>query len=95
MLKLAETPTADFAYVRLMGPDRSIVDYSRVQVDRTKEIDAWATVLPALAERTTTVNVYVNNHFSGHSPATARMLQERLGLDATPPAELADQLSLL
>jgi uncharacterized protein YecE (DUF72 family) len=95
MLKLAEAPTTDFAYVRWMGPDRSIVDYSRVQVDRTKEIDAWVAALPALAERVATVHVYVNNHFSGHSPATARLLQERLGLGATPPAELADQLSLL
>lgn len=95
MLRAAETPTADFAYVRLMGPDRSIVDYSRIQVDRSRELDAWAGVLPALAERVTTVNLYINNHFAGHSPATARMLQERLGLDPTPPAALADQLTLL
>jgi uncharacterized protein YecE (DUF72 family) len=95
MLKLAEAPTTDFAYVRWMGPDRSIVDYSRVQVDRTKEIDTWVAALPALAARVATVSVYINNHFSGHSPATARHLQERLGLGATQPVELADQLSLL
>ena len=46
MLKLAGSPTTDFAYVRWMGPDRGLVDYSRVQVDRTKEIDAWVAVLP-------------------------------------------------
>jgi uncharacterized protein YecE (DUF72 family) len=33
MLKLAERPTASHAYVRWMGPDRSITDYSHVQVD--------------------------------------------------------------
>jgi uncharacterized protein YecE (DUF72 family) len=95
MLKLAESPTTDFAYVRLMGPDRGIVDYSRIQADRTKEVDAWTAVLPRLPERVTTVNIYANNHFAGHAPATARMLQERFGIEATPPAALADQLSLL
>ncbi|HEV7922547.1 MAG TPA: DUF72 domain-containing protein, partial [Thermoanaerobaculia bacterium] len=34
MLALAEQPTADFAYVRWMGPNRDIVDYSRIQFDR-------------------------------------------------------------
>ena len=28
LVKLAEDPTSDFAYVRFMGPDRSIVDYA-------------------------------------------------------------------
>jgi uncharacterized protein YecE (DUF72 family) len=95
MLKLAESPTADFAYVRWLGPDRSLVDYSRVQVDRTKEIDAWTAIMPALSERVTTVYGYVNNHFSGHAPATVRMLQERLGQQVKQPADLADQLTLL
>jgi len=95
MLKLAADPTTDFAYMRLMGPDRSIVDYSRIQVDRTKEVDAWAGVIPALAARVTTVYGYVNNHFSGHSPATVRILQEKLGIPVTDPVDLADQLSLL
>lgn len=95
MLKLAGDPTADFAYIRWMGPDRSLVDYSRIQVDRTKEVDAWVGVIPALAERVTTVYGYVNNHFSGHSPATVRILQERLGIAVTAPVDLADQLTLL
>jgi uncharacterized protein YecE (DUF72 family) len=95
MLKLAGDPTTDFAYMRWMGPDRSLVDYSRIQVDRTKEVDAWAGVIPALAQRVTTVYGYVNNHFSGHSPATVRILQEKLGIEATDPADLADQLTLL
>lgn len=95
MLKLALEPTTDFAYVRWMGPDRNIVDYSRVQADRTKEIEAWTAALPMLAERVTTVYGYVNNHFSGHAPATARILQERLGLPVRDPADLTEQLTLL
>ncbi|HWO88367.1 MAG TPA: DUF72 domain-containing protein [Gemmatimonadales bacterium] len=91
MLRLAAEPTADFAYVRLMGPDRSIVDYSRVQVDRTAELEAWVPALRALADRLETVYVYVNNHFEGHSPSTARRLQKLLGQAVVEPDQLADQ----
>src|SRR4029079_7868301 len=42
MLSLAARPTADFAYIRWMGPNRDLVDYSRVQVDRSREVDAWS-----------------------------------------------------
>ena len=30
LLDLADRPTSDFAYLRWMGPDRTIVDYSRI-----------------------------------------------------------------
>lgn len=94
MRQLAERPTSTrCAYVRWMGPDRSITDYSRVQVDRTAELESWAEVLPALAVRVP-VYGYVNNHFSGHSPENIRMLQRRLGQVPKDPAQLADQLGL-
>lgn len=93
MLALAERPTADFTYIRWMGPDREIVDYSRVQVDRSREIEDWARILPAIAAKVA-VYGYFNNHFAGHSPASARELQHRLGLPAVDPAQLGEQLSL-
>jgi uncharacterized protein YecE (DUF72 family) len=95
MLRLASSPTTDFAYIRWMGPDRSIVDYSRVQADRSKEIETWVGVLPSLTHRVHTVYGYVNNHFAGHSPATLRMLQAGLGMPVAEPSALAEQLSLL
>jgi uncharacterized protein YecE (DUF72 family) len=76
-----------------MGPDREIVDYSRIQVDRTREIEAWARILPEIAKRVS-VYGYFNNHFAGHSPASARELQNRLGLPVVDPAQLGEQLSL-
>jgi uncharacterized protein YecE (DUF72 family) len=94
MLALAERPTSDIAYVRWMGPDRDIVDYSRVQVDRSAEIAAWARALTALGKRVASVYGYVNNHFAGHSPATLRELQRTLGLPVTEPESLGEQLSL-
>ena len=93
MLALAERPTADFAYVRWMGPNRNLVDYSRIQIDRSRELGAWAAVLPGLAQRAR-VYGYVNNHFAGHAPASLRELQSALGLPSVAPEALGDQMSL-
>jgi uncharacterized protein YecE (DUF72 family) len=93
-LSLVERPTADFVYVRWMGANRDITDYSRVQIDRTPEIELWAEALRDLPERGFDVYGYVNNHFAGHSPATVRELQRRLGLPPVDPGGLADQISL-
>ncbi len=96
MLALAERPTAPFAYVRWMGPDRDIVDYSRIQVDRSRELEAWSHALAALATRVTAgVYGYVNNHFAGHSPSSARDLQRLLGQTPVQPDQLGEQLTLL
>ena len=90
LLELAEQPTADFLYVRWMGPDREITDYSHIQFDRSAEINAWAEVLRKVAH---TIDVYgfFNNHFAGHSPASARMLQKLLGQEVVEPAALRRQ----
>jgi uncharacterized protein YecE (DUF72 family) len=94
MLTLAERPAADFAYIRWMGPNREIVDYSRIQHDRTRELEQWATVILPLAQRVTAVYGYVNNHFAGHSPASARQLQRLLGQRPVDPREIGEQMSL-
>lgn len=94
MLRLAEEPTADFAYVRWMGPDRAIEDYSRVQVDRGVELGQWAAALAKLAARVTRVHGYFNNHFQGHSPHSARVMQQLLGQPPVEPRQLADQAEL-
>lgn len=91
MLELALKPTADFHYVRWMGPNRDLTDFSHVQVDRAAEIATWAGVLRDLR---VDVYGYVNNHFAGHSPASARDLQRRLGLAAVDPRQIGDQISL-
>ncbi len=94
MLSLAERPTGGFAYVRWMGPDRSLVDYSRIQVDRTRELEAWARVLPDLARKVGAVFGYFNNHFAGHAPASARQLLRLMGLPVVEPEQLGEQMSL-
>ena len=94
MIALAAHPTADFGYVRWMGPDRQIVDYSRVVADRQQELGMWAVGLAALAARVNTVHGYFNNHFQGHSPASARAMQALLGQRAVEPGTLAEQREL-
>jgi uncharacterized protein YecE (DUF72 family) len=91
LLKLCEHPTADFAYLRWMGPDRTITDYSYLQADRSAELDAWARMLPVLKGQVREVYGFVNNHFSGHAPASVRMLQERLGLPTVDPVSISEQ----
>jgi uncharacterized protein YecE (DUF72 family) len=94
MMQLAERPTADFTYFRLMGLDQAIVDYSRVQVDRTRDLESWASVLWPYAEQGREACVYVNNHFAGHSPASARDLQRLLRQPSVEPEQLGEQMSL-
>lgn len=42
----------------------------------------------------TAVYGYFNNHFQGHSPHSARTMQQLLGLRLVEPAQLADQTEL-
>jgi uncharacterized protein YecE (DUF72 family) len=94
MLSLVPRPTADFAYIRWMGPNRDLVDYSRVQVDRSHEIEKWSDAIAELSEKVSHIYGYVANHFSGHSPATAREFQSRLGQAPVDPDLLGEQMSL-
>jgi len=94
MLALATRPTAKFLYVRWMGANRDIVDYSRIQIDRTAELEQWAGVLWPLALKGVAVYGYVNNHFAGHSPQSARELQRALRLTPVDPESLGEQMSL-
>jgi uncharacterized protein YecE (DUF72 family) len=94
MLTLASRPTADFLYVRWMGANRDVVDYSRIQIDRTQELEQWAGVLWPLALRGVRVFGYVNNQFAGHAPQSARELQSALRQTPVDPESLGEQMSL-
>ncbi len=93
-LSLIDRPTADFAYVRWLGPDRDLVDHSRLQVDRGRDLAVWADAVRRLETRVKTVYAYMSNFFAGHAPASARMLQELLGQSPVRPEHLGDQLML-
>lgn len=94
VLRLVEFPTADFHYVRWMGPDRSLTDFSRVQVDRSREVELWGEQLSRIVRAGRDIYGYVNNHFEGHSPQTVRTLQRLVGQRTVDPSELGEQISL-
>jgi len=94
MQELAIEPTARFGYVRWLGRERRVREFSRVQVDREAELSRWAEVLRALAARVETIYGYVNNHYEGHSPHSVRTLQRLLGQPVVEPQALQLQREL-
>ncbi len=90
VLDFAQGPAADFTYVRWLG-SREITDYSHLQVDRTKELARWSKALVPILERGADVYGYFNNHYAGHSPASARDFMARVGLAVRPSEDLNPQ----
>jgi uncharacterized protein YecE (DUF72 family) len=94
VLKLAERPTADFSYIRWMGPNRTLVDHSRIQIDRTGELGQWREAVGVLTHRVGAIYGYVSNYFAGHAPRSARDVQHVLGLPSVDPDLLGEQMRL-
>jgi uncharacterized protein YecE (DUF72 family) len=94
MLELAIEPTADFGYLRWVGMDRKLTDFSRPQYDREREIGLWAEAIRKLRGRVGVVYGYVSNYFEGHAPHTIRELQRNLGLEPVRPDALREQVEL-
>jgi uncharacterized protein YecE (DUF72 family) len=90
---LIDRPTAPFAYVRWLGP-RILTEFSRVQIDRDQELAAWARELRALRQKVEVIYGYFNNHYQGHSPASANQLKALLGQKVVEPDSLITQPSL-
>ena len=93
MINLTQQPTADFAYVRWMG-SRELTDYSRIQIDREAELEQWAQGFQALQQNVSQIYGYFNNHFAGHSPASANQFKTLLNLPIVQPEDLENQPSL-
>jgi uncharacterized protein YecE (DUF72 family) len=91
--ELIDDPTARFAYVRWMGL-RELTDYSRVQIDRTVELEQWASAVKKLAARVPLIFGYFNNHFQGHSPASSNQFKQMIGLQPVSPQVLIVQPTL-
>lgn len=92
-LRLADRPTAPFAYVRWMGP-RELTDFSRVQINRDQEFHEWAKAFAELRQRVEIIYGYFNNHYQGHSPGSANHFKQLIGLAVVEPESLVTQPSL-
>jgi len=86
--------TADFLYLRWLGDRRELTRYDQVQIDRADSFSAWeADLRPALG-RVREVYGYFNNHWAGHSPASANEMKRRLGLVGVEPRDRWPQREL-
>jgi uncharacterized protein YecE (DUF72 family) len=75
--------TGPFAFFRLIG-DREAIEkiattWDRIVIDRSAEMEETAVVVRDLARRVP-VFLFVNNHYAGYSPETARRFRRLLGL---------------
>jgi uncharacterized protein YecE (DUF72 family) len=82
-LDAIETPpeiTTDFAYIRFIG-DRSIdeKDFGKIQKDRMKEMQKWASVIKQASDKLKVAIVAANNHYAGFGPASANTMRRLLG----------------
>ncbi|HYP26860.1 MAG TPA: DUF72 domain-containing protein [Blastocatellia bacterium] len=92
-ISIADQPTADFSYLRWLGP-RDLTDFSRIQIDRAKELKRWADAVENLTPKVSTIFGYFNNHFQGHSPASCNIFKAMLKLPIVEPSSLIVQPSL-
>lgn len=87
--------TAPFAYVRWLGERSKIEQVDHVQIDRRRELIDWSAILKErVADKVSRVYAYVNNHYSGHSPANVRQLHLLLNGELPPgvPRTPGDQI---
>jgi len=83
--------TADFLYVRWLGDRREIERFDRVVIDRATELAAWEAELTRALPEVREIFGYFNNHWAGHSPASANAMKARLGLATVTPKDLWPQ----
>ncbi|MBI3651352.1 MAG: DUF72 domain-containing protein [Acidobacteria bacterium] len=93
LFQLVENLQAPFVYTRWLGP-RELTDFSRIQLDRTKELAQWSEAFQILAQKTSTIYGYFNNHYQGHSPTSSNDFKRLLNLKIVDPTSLIVQPSL-
>ncbi|MGH9879347.1 MAG: DUF72 domain-containing protein [Nitrososphaerales archaeon] len=73
--------TTDFVYLRFIG-DRSIdeKDFGKIQKDRLKEMEVWASRLKMSQKKISLAIVAANNHYAGFGPATANEFRKMVGM---------------
>jgi uncharacterized protein YecE (DUF72 family) len=90
VLEMIDPVTGPLGFVRLLGDRESIekvtTRWDKVVVDRSGDLAESAGVIRDLADRVP-VTVFVNNHYAGHSPTTAKQLRGLLGLAEPKPPE--------
>jgi len=80
-----EVATSRTLYVRFLGDRKKIPDdFTHEHVNREKDLENWQVIIKALEEKVDDFYGYFNNHYSGHSPTTARRFLSILDESLTP-----------
>jgi uncharacterized protein YecE (DUF72 family) len=90
---IASRPTASFAYVRFLGP-RVLTDFSTIQINKDSELAEWADTVRRVDTLVDELFCYFDNHYQGHSPASANRFKQLLGQEPNDPSILVRQPSL-
>jgi uncharacterized protein YecE (DUF72 family) len=89
MLKLAQSPTADFMYLRVMGKRPSGNEASD-QLERKRALTTWSTIVGEMRAAVEYVAVYFSERFdSAACPHCVRDFGDLLGVMSYPPADRA------
>jgi uncharacterized protein YecE (DUF72 family) len=91
-LEVADRAPGVFQYLRWMGAPRHQQLNDAMVADRHADLHEWAARI--LSRNAPTVYAYFNNDYQGHSPESARALQEALGLEPADPSRLREQQDL-
>ncbi|MFH1688570.1 MAG: DUF72 domain-containing protein [bacterium] len=71
--------TADFSYIRLLGDRKKIeCDFTYLRDDRQDDLEWWRDAVRDLGSGGRQSFIYINNHYTGHSPTTAARMIEML-----------------
>ena len=71
--------TSKILYIRFLGDRNKIPDnFSYEREDKIGELTEWQRILAALEEKVDDFYGYFNNHYSGHSPSTAKRFLEMI-----------------
>jgi len=78
-----------FAYIRFHGYGKKIwFDYCFTE----EEIKKWVSPIKEVIQKTDTIVIYFNNHFSGYATKNSLMLMKELGIH---PKNLPEEVSIL
>ena len=83
--KPAEAVTGSVAYIRLIGDrwtmEQMTTTWKEQIVPRSSDLQQWAGAILEIAKSSKLdIYAYVNNHYAGHGPESARQLIQKLGL---------------
>ena len=76
------TPTADFLYLRFIGPHGQFKTKDKEMLDKTADLQAWQQKLEPLLPQFKHVFGFFNNDYSGNSPTTCNRFKKIVGLEA-------------